>query len=235
MSRSALVVALLIGSCKNCCNQPVPELAVSSLRAQKTGNSELSRLQQHGHENYLGLGKPRRHLLSDCSETPFCEFLPEGWTRHLNTESDCYFYFSLASGVSTWNCPPCPVVEVVKKEVIVAEEGAWTQVYTPAMGDLWLSAIVASLPVVVLLGLIAFSTIKAHIAAFLGLTAALLVAILVYQMPATLACMAAVHGACYGLFPIGWIVLNAIFIYDLTVTSGDFEIVKQSIATLGTI
>jgi lactate permease len=89
--------------------------------------------------------------------------------------------------------------------------------------------------VVVLLGLIAFSNIKAHIAAFLGLAAALLVAILVYQMPVTLACMAAVHGACYGLLPIGWIVLNAIFIYDLTVTSGDFEVVKQSIATLGTI
>lgn len=109
---------------------------------------------------------------------------------------------------------------------------AWPQVYTPVMEDLWLSALLASLPVVVLLGLIAFTKIKAHVSALLGLVAALLVAILVYRMPVTLAGMAALHGACYGLLPIGWIVLNAIFIYDLTVASGDFEIVKKSIASI---
>lgn len=108
----------------------------------------------------------------------------------------------------------------------------WTQVYTPVMDNRFLSAIVASLPVVVLLGLIAFSHVKAHIAALLGLAAALAVAIFVYHMPWTLASMAAVHGACYGLLPIGWIVLNAIFIFDLTVCSGDFEVVKHSIAGL---
>ena len=108
----------------------------------------------------------------------------------------------------------------------------WTQVYTPVMDNRFLSALVAALPVVVLLGLIAFSHVKAHIAALLGLAAALAVAIFVYQMPWTLAGMAAIHGACYGLLPIGWIVLNAIFIFDLTVCSGDFEVVKHSIAGL---
>jgi lactate permease len=108
----------------------------------------------------------------------------------------------------------------------------WPQVYTPFLENLWLSALLASLPVVVLLGLLAFTKIKAHVSALLGLVAALLVAILIYQMPVDLACMAALHGACYGLLPIGWIVLNAIFIYDLTVASGDFDVVKKSIASL---
>lgn len=106
----------------------------------------------------------------------------------------------------------------------------WTQVYAPVMDHRLLSACVACLPVVVLLGLIAFSRIKAHLAALLGLATAMAVAIFVYRMPAGMAAMAAVHGACYGLLPIGWIVLNAIFIFDLTVASGDFGIVKQSIA-----
>lgn len=94
------------------------------------------------------------------------------------------------------------------------------------------SALVAALPVVVLLGLLAFTHVKAHWAALLGLASALLVAIFVYGMPARLAGMAAVHGAFYGLLPIGWIVLNAIFIYDISVKSGDFEVVKHSIAGL---
>src|SRR5262245_10896097 len=105
----------------------------------------------------------------------------------------------------------------------------WTQTYTP-LGGLVLSAVVASLPVVVLLGLLASSRIPAHLAALLGLATSLAVAIFVYGMPTKLATFAAVHGAAYGLFPIGWIVLGAIFVYDITVFTGQFEIVKQSIA-----
>ncbi|MFM7115818.1 MAG: L-lactate permease [Planctomycetota bacterium] len=105
----------------------------------------------------------------------------------------------------------------------------WTQVYAPILDDRLLSAAVAALPVVVLLGLLAFSRVQAHIAALLGLITALAVAILAYQMPIPLAAMAAVHGALYGLLPIGWIVLNAIFIYDLTVTSGDFTVLRNAI------
>ena len=107
----------------------------------------------------------------------------------------------------------------------------WTQVYSPVMGNIFLSALVAALPVFVLLGLLA-KHVKAHYAAILGLVTCLLVAILVYKMPTGMAGMAAVQGALVGLLPIGWIVLNAIFIYDITVKSGDFEVVKHSIAGL---
>jgi lactate permease len=108
----------------------------------------------------------------------------------------------------------------------------WTQVYTPVLDNVFVSALFAALPVVALLGLLAFSHVKAHIAALIGLATALMVAIVVYRMPPTLAGMAALHGALYGLLPIGWIVLNAIFIYDITVKTGDFEVVKHSIAGL---
>src|SRR5262249_49776010 len=115
--------------------------------------------------------------------------------------------------------------------LFLAETNPWPQVYWPVAENIYLSAAVAAIPVVVLLGLLAVH-VKAHLAALSGLLAALLVAILGYGMPPRLAGMAAVHGALYGLLPIGWIVLNAIFIYDITVKSGDFEVVKHSIAGL---
>jgi lactate permease len=105
----------------------------------------------------------------------------------------------------------------------------WTQAYTPAH-NLALSALLAALPVAVLLGLLAFSRAPAHVAALAGLAASLGVAIFVYGMPAKLAGMAAVSGAAYGLFPIGWIVLGAIFVYDITCHTGQFEVVKRSVA-----
>jgi lactate permease len=108
----------------------------------------------------------------------------------------------------------------------------WTQVYTPVGGSVLLSALVASLPVVVLLGLLAFAHVRAHLAALIGLITCLAVACLVYGMPLRLAFWAAAYGAGFGLFPIGWIVLNAIFFYDVTVRSGKFEIVKTMIAGL---
>jgi lactate permease len=107
----------------------------------------------------------------------------------------------------------------------------WTQVYAP-LGNLYLSALVAALPVVVLLGALAFFHVKAHWAALMGLAAALIVAIVVYGMPGKLAVSAAVNGAAFGLFPIGWIVLNAIFVYDITIATGQFEVVKHTIAGL---
>ncbi len=107
----------------------------------------------------------------------------------------------------------------------------WTQTYTP-LGNLFLSALVAALPVVALLGLLAFTKLPAHLAALAGLAASLLVAHFVYGMPAPLAGMAALNGVAYGFFPIGWIVLAAIFVYDITVHTGQFEILKQSIAGL---
>ncbi|MFL5272163.1 MAG: L-lactate permease, partial [Anaeromyxobacteraceae bacterium] len=105
----------------------------------------------------------------------------------------------------------------------------WTQVYSP-LGNLYLSALVAAIPVVVLLASLAFFHVKAHIAAGLGLLLALGVAVFAYGMPVQMAGMSAVYGALFGLLPIGWIILNAIFIYDLTVKTGKFEVVKDTIA-----
>jgi lactate permease len=107
----------------------------------------------------------------------------------------------------------------------------WTQVYNPT-GNLYLSALLAAIPVVVLLGSLAFFHVKAHVAALLGLATALAVALLLYGMPASTAVAAAVNGALFGLLPIGWIVLNAIFVYDITISTGKFEIVKETIAGL---
>ena len=106
----------------------------------------------------------------------------------------------------------------------------WTQVYTPVLGNVLLSAFVAAIPVIVLLGLLGFAHIRAHWAAILGLVSSLVIAILVYGMPTNLALAAAANGAAYGLLPIGWIILGAIFVYDITVKTGNFEVVKHSIA-----
>lgn len=107
----------------------------------------------------------------------------------------------------------------------------WHQLYNP-LGNIVLSALVAAIPVVVLLGLLGFAHAKAHFAALAGLLSAAAVALLVYKMPPILVGAAAGYGVLFGLLPIGWIVLNAIFIYDITVETGQFEVVKASIAGL---
>ncbi len=107
----------------------------------------------------------------------------------------------------------------------------WTQNYAP-LGNIILSALVAALPVVILLGLLAFFHMKAHIAALIALASSLLIAIVIYGMPLSLAIASAANGAAFGIFPIGWIVLCAIFVYDITVETGKFEIVKETIAGL---
>src|SRR5215216_509093 len=108
----------------------------------------------------------------------------------------------------------------------------WQQVYKPVGDNLLASTLVAAVPVVVLLGLLAFFHVRAHVAALVGLATSLSIAVFIYGMPAKLAGMAALNGAAYGLFPIGWIVLCAIFVYDITVHTGQFEIIKQSVAGL---
>ena len=108
----------------------------------------------------------------------------------------------------------------------------WTQNYIPVGGSLLLSTLVAAVPVVVLLGLLAFFHVRAHVAALVGLATALAIAVFVYGMPPRLAAMSAVYGAAFGLLPIGWIVLCAIFVYDITVHTGQFEVIKQTIAGL---
>ena len=109
---------------------------------------------------------------------------------------------------------------------------SYTQHYTPVADNVVLSALVAALPIVVLLGLLGLFRVKAHVAALAGLAASLLVAIVVFGMPVTTAAAAATNGAAFGLFPIGWIVLCAIFVYDITVKTGKFEEVRHTIAGL---
>ncbi len=93
----------------------------------------------------------------------------------------------------------------------------WTQIYSPVGNNLFVSALVAAIPIILLLGALAFFHVKAHWAAVLGLASAWAVAVFVYGMPAKMATMSAVNGALFGLLPIGWIILNAIFVFDITV------------------
>ena len=109
----------------------------------------------------------------------------------------------------------------------------WSQVYDP-LGNAWLSTVVAALPIVVLLGSLAFFHVKAHYAAILGLIVALAVAVIVYGMPAEMAGKSALYGALFGLLPIGWIVLNVIFMYQLTNEAGLFDVLQKSITGITT-
>jgi lactate permease len=107
----------------------------------------------------------------------------------------------------------------------------WLQVYDPT-GNAILSTALAALPVVVLLGSLAFFKLQAHVAALLGLASAILVATLAFGMPARLAGETALFGAAYGLLPIGWIILNVIFLYQLTHERGLFAILRGSITNV---
>src|ERR1700719_2426625 len=104
----------------------------------------------------------------------------------------------------------------------------WNQVYDP-FGNAALSTIAAALPVGTLLVLIASNKVKAHIAAIVALIVANLVAIVIFTMPAGISLRATVLGAVTGFFPIGWIVLNVIFLYRLTVEKGVFETLQTTI------
>jgi len=107
----------------------------------------------------------------------------------------------------------------------------WTQSYDP-LGHWLLSAALSALPVALLLGLMAILRVKAHLAALAGLALALLIATAAFHMPARLALTAAVFGAGYGLFPICWIILPVIFLYQLTLATGRFSTLQQSLTTI---
>jgi lactate permease len=104
----------------------------------------------------------------------------------------------------------------------------WAQAYDP-VGHWWLSTILAALPIVTLLGCLAALRMRAHWAALLGLGASLLISIAVFGMPAKMAVLAAAYGAAYGLMPIGWIILNVIFLYRLTLETGRFKVLQESL------
>jgi lactate permease len=103
----------------------------------------------------------------------------------------------------------------------------WAQGYDP-VGHWWLSTIFAATPIVVLLGTLAFFHTKAHYSAVLGLVTALLIAVGIFHMPVKMASITAIYGAGYGLFPIGWIILNVIFLYRMTLETGRFKVLQES-------
>ena len=108
---------------------------------------------------------------------------------------------------------------------------SWIQVYDP-LGSAWLSTAAAALPIVLLLAALALLEWRAHHAALLGLLSALGISVFVFGMPAGTAVATAAYGAAYGLLPIGWIVLTAVFLYKLTVETGQFEVLKGSVSRL---
>jgi len=109
----------------------------------------------------------------------------------------------------------------------------WNQMYNP-LGSPALSTIAAAIPVVLLLVLIATGKVKAHLAAIIALIAANLIAILVFTMPANMSIRASLLGVVTGFFPIGWIVLNVIFLYRITVETGKFELLQRAIGGVTT-
>jgi lactate permease len=107
----------------------------------------------------------------------------------------------------------------------------WTQVYDP-FGVWWLSTLAAALPVVVLLGLLAVFRVKPHLAAVAGAATALAAASVVFGMPWSLSSASLAYGAAFGLLKVAWIVVAAVFLYDISVYTGQFEIMKSSVAAI---
>jgi lactate permease len=104
----------------------------------------------------------------------------------------------------------------------------WNQIYNP-LNNAGLSTIAAAVPVVTLLVLIASGKVKAHVAAIVAVIVTNLIAIFVFTMPAGLSIRASLLGVVAGFFPIGWIVLNVIFLYQITVATGQFELLKRAV------
>ena len=107
----------------------------------------------------------------------------------------------------------------------------WSQTYNPA-GALWLSALVAAIPLIIFFVGLAILRLKGHVAGTVTVLAALAVAVLFYHMPALTALMAVVQGFLFGLWPIAWIIIGAVFLYKISVKTGQFEIIRASVVSI---
>src|SRR6202035_626597 len=105
----------------------------------------------------------------------------------------------------------------------------WTQVYDP-LGHWWLSTLVAALPIIILFSLLAGLKVKPHWCAIGGAATAVAVAIIFFKMPPVLAALSFGYGVAFGVLKIAWIVLAAVYLYDISVETGQFEIMKESVA-----
>jgi lactate permease len=108
---------------------------------------------------------------------------------------------------------------------------AWTQIYTP-LGSLWLSALAAAIPIIFFFIALAVLRIKGHVAAAITLALALGVAIFAYGMPVPQALAAAGYGFAYGLWPIAWIIITAVFLYKIVDKTGQLEIIRASVVSI---
>ncbi|MDN0077080.1 lactate permease LctP family transporter [Crenobacter sp. SG2303] len=107
----------------------------------------------------------------------------------------------------------------------------WTQIYTP-LGSLGLSALVAAIPIAFFFVALAVLRLKGHVAGTITVLISLIIAIFVYGMPADMALAAAGFGFAYGLWPIAWIIVAAVFLYKLTVKTGQFDIIRASVLSI---
>lgn len=108
----------------------------------------------------------------------------------------------------------------------------WTQIYAPLGGHLWLSALVAAIPIIFFFVALAALRMKGYIAGLITVALAVVIAIAVYQMPVSMALAATGYGFLYGLWPISWIIVAAVFLYKLTVKTGQFEVIRSSVLSI---
>lgn len=108
----------------------------------------------------------------------------------------------------------------------------WTQVYAPLNNNLWLSAAVALIPILFFFISLAVFRMKGYLAGTITVFLAMLVSIFMYQMPVKMAIAATAYGFAYGLWPIAWIIVTAVFLYKITVKMGQFEIIRASVLSI---
>lgn len=106
------------------------------------------------------------------------------------------------------------------------------QMNVDPLGNIGLSALVAAIPILFLFWALAIKRMKGHFAAMGGTGLAVLIAVLVFKMPLDLAALATLYGGAFGLFPVCWIVITALFIYNMSVETGQFEVIKNSLASI---
>lgn len=107
----------------------------------------------------------------------------------------------------------------------------WSQTYDP-LGNLWLSGLVAAIPILFFFAALTVLKLKGHVAGTITLLLAMAVAVTVFGMPAGMALAAAIYGFCYGLWPIAWIIVGAVFLYKVSVETGQFAIIRRSILAI---
>ena len=107
----------------------------------------------------------------------------------------------------------------------------WQQAYDP-LNNIWLSSLVALIPIIFFFIALAVLRLKGSVAGTITVVLALLIALFFYQMPAAMAFGAVIYGFFYGLWPISWIILGAVFLYKVSVKTGQFDIIRSSILSI---